>query len=116
MSRLLVLLPAVALFLPGCDEGACAYGPSEIRDEALSATAGATIDQFIAFSEEDAPYTHVSADEAPEGLELGIGGDGIVVSGQVDEPGTYTFVVVVEEEEGEVCAAWARYDVTLTVE
>lgn len=112
---------AFALFaiaaLPACEPGGCAYGPTEIRDEAVDAVAGEAIDAFIAFPEgSEGVFTAATADEAPEGLEIAVQDDGVALSGAVAEAGTYAFTILVEAEEGNVCAEWARYDVVLTVE
>jgi hypothetical protein len=51
-----------------------------------------------------------------EGLEIAVQDDGVALSGAVAEAGSYAFTILVEAEEGDVCAEWARYDAALTVE
>jgi hypothetical protein len=122
MIRSSTLLLSFALLAAGCDDtGACAYGPSEIRDEALTAAAGEPIDAVIAFGDIDtSPFASgsagVSSDDLPPGVTLSLTDEGVAVDGSVAEAGSYTFIAVVEADPGNACDAWARYDVTLTVE
>ena len=118
MSRLSAFVLAFSSFLfAGCEEPACAYGPSEIRDEALTAAAGAPIDGFIAYGDIDGSvFNFVSSEDAPAGIELSLEDGGVAVDGSIAEPGTYSFTALVQADEGDACSEWARYDVTLTVE
>jgi hypothetical protein len=119
VKRLALLLSLVVTLVhaQGCAPAACAYGPSEIREESVSAGAGAELDTLIAFrAEDEGLFTAVTADDAPEGLMFTVEDAGVRMTGAVADAGTYAFTVLVEEVEGDVCAAWARYDVVLTVE
>lgn len=119
MKRLALLLALTAVLLPaqGCQSAACAYGPSELREEPVSAVAGAELDALIAFrAEDEGLFTSVTVDGAPEGLAFAVEDAGVRMTGSVSEAGTYDFTVLVEEIEGDVCASWARYDVLLDVE
>ncbi len=119
MKRLALLLILATTLIPaqGCAPAACAYGPSELREEPVSAGVGAEIDVRIAFrAEYEGLFTAVTADDAPDGLSFAVEDTGVRMTGTVADAGTYAFTVLVEEVEGDVCAAWARYDVVLTVE
>lgn len=52
----------------------------------------------------------------PEGLEIALEDDGVALSGAVAAAVSYAFTILVEAEEGDICAGWARYDAVLTVE
>lgn len=118
MSRLLVYsLAFSSILVAGCGDPACAYGPSELRDESFTAEADAPIDGFVAYGDIDGSvFTAVSTEDAPSGVELSLEDGGVAIGGSIAEAGTYAFTVLVEAEAGDVCAEWARYDVTLTVE
>lgn len=119
MKRLALLLVLATTLVPaqGCAPAACAYGPSEIREEPVSAGIDAAIDTLIAFrAEDEGVFTAVTASDAPERLSFAVEDAGIRMKGTVADAGTYAFTLLVEEVEGDVCAAWARYDVVLTVE
>lgn len=127
MSRLPAFILAFSSVLfAGCEEFeivpadrdmGCAVGPSEIRDEALSAGVGEAIGGFIPFGEIDASvFSAVSSDDAPAGVALSLEEGGVVVDGSIAAAGAYAFAILVEADPGNACAAWARYDVTLTAE
>lgn len=113
------VLVAVVVFLSvlgaSCG-GPCAYGPSEIRSVNLTSAAGANISEFIAFQTTDKGlFTSVESQDAPASLTLTLADDGVKIAGSVAEKGTYSFQILVREKAGDTCAAWARYDVWLTV-
>lgn len=115
----LFTLTTLSTLATACDDTGeeCAYGPTELRDVPLTAVAGEPIEAFIMFPPEGVgSFNFLSAEEAPETLALTLSDEGVTIRGTIAEAGSYTFWVGVEEEKGEVCAAWGGYEVTLTVE
>ncbi len=111
-----LLAAAGASLWAGCDGAPCAYGPTEIKDVALTADAGVALRESIAFAADSVgDFTSVSATDAPVGLTFTLASDSVKVGGSVAEAGTYAFQVLVQAKAGQACAKWARYDVTLTV-
>ncbi|HEY3445626.1 MAG TPA: hypothetical protein VGK67_04635 [Myxococcales bacterium] len=108
-----VLLAVVALACTAC-RAPCAYGPTEIKDVTMTATAGAAIDETIQFPAGSVGvFKDVSPKDAPAGLTFTLADDSVKVGGSVATAGKYTFQVLVNA--GDACAEWARYDVELTV-
>lgn len=105
----LALFPC--LLMVACDRhDACAFGPTEIKDVEISALIGEQIDEFIAFPDTaTGNFTVFSAEDAPESISVEISDTGLTLTGTTDVVGAQTFSVLVEAEEDNVCAPWARY-------
>lgn len=115
MKRIvLALFPC--LWMVACDRNdACAFGPTEIKDVEIGALIGEPIDEFIAFPDSaTGKFTVFSAEDAPESISIDIRDTGLSLTGTTEVVGAQTFSILVEAEEDNVCAPWARYDVILT--
>ncbi len=110
----------LAVFSTGCGPEVCAFGPSFIEPVALSAAPGQPIDERLSLSPGGAAdgvtFRSVQSDDLPTGLTAAIEGDVLRLSGNAPAvEGTHPFVIVLQEEAGDACAPWARYDVSLAV-
>lgn len=114
MKRIfLALFPC--LWMVACDRhDACAFGPTEIKDVEIQVVIGEPIDEFIAFPESAVgDFTVFSADDAPTSVSIELSDTGLNITGSTNALGTQTFSILVEAEEDDVCAPWARYDIAL---
>lgn len=109
----LVLLLLLQSFSCGAP---CAVGPLEIRAVGLTSSAGAELNELIAFPEEGIGlFNALHSDSAPKGVSLTLEERGVQVRGSVQQAATYAFQILVQAQAGNQCAPWARYEVVLEV-